>query len=399
MAGGMKIEKAQMSSRERVHATARGLPVDRVPVFIWIEAHAGARMMAEFRPSRNWSWNLLARFFWKRFRAGGTFNSREIWRIAPLYFDVHTFNCANAYALELGSDIVLASHSTPWQYTKYLYRDGHILFKDLYGVTRGMGSGIYPDMVRPAINEIKDLETYRFPDFRDERRYNIFRKYRKAFPDKSIAAEVWGTQDFTATSLFGMEKFMMFLVDYPEEMKKFMERWADHHIEAVRRSVAAGADLVMIEDDYGYDQRPLISPRMWKEFTYQHLKRLSDAVHETGALTILHSCGFQMPFLEHYVQAGIDMLHAFQPMAGNDFKAAHEKFGDQLTFITGIDIQRGEMMSAGQLKQDMVNSYRIGGRKGHHVLGTTHEIQYTMPGPNLRAIFETLDEIQQGRYD
>ena len=177
--------KAQMSSRERVHAAVKGLPIDRAPFLIWINSHAGCKMISEFKPSRHPLWNSLARFFWNRLKAGGD-NPSQLRRTLPMYFDVHTFNWANAYALELGSDMALASHSTPWQYTSYGWRDGHLLFKDLYGVTRAVGQGIYPDMVEPAIKEIRDLESYRFPDFTDERRYNIFRRYRKAYPDKSL---------------------------------------------------------------------------------------------------------------------------------------------------------------------------------------------------------------------
>jgi len=382
--------KEQMTSRERIRATVKGLPVDRVPLFIWIEAHTGCRMMAEIKPSRNWSWNFFARFFWRRFQRGGGANARELWRTAPLFFDVHSFNLANAYSYEVGSDLALFSHSTPWKYFKMYLDKGQFRFLDLYGVVRGLGTGIYPDAIGPAIKSLEDLKNYQFPDPGEEKRYNIFRKYREAYPDKSIASEVWGAQDFTATSVFGMERFMTFLVDYPEEMKKFMARWADFHIEVIRRSVSAGADIVMIEDDYGYDNWPLMSPRMWKEFTYPELKRLIDAAHEAGALAMLHSCGYQMPFLEHYVAAGLDILHPFQPKAGNDFKAAYEKYGSRLTFATGIDIQLGEMMSPEQLKQDILKNYDIAGRKGRHILSTTHEIQYTMPEQNLAAIFDTL---------
>jgi len=49
-----------MTSRERVHAAVAGKSVDRVPVFLWIEAHTGARLMARHRPSRHWSRNLVA---------------------------------------------------------------------------------------------------------------------------------------------------------------------------------------------------------------------------------------------------------------------------------------------------------------------------------------------------
>lgn len=395
----MKSKLEQMSSRERVHATIRGLPVDRVPVFFWINAHAGCKLIAEYKHSKHLWWNLLARFLWSRFRKGGYQQAKEIWRFFPLYFDVHSYNYANVFSLELGSDILLASFASPRNYSKYTFKNGHFVIRDMFGVRRGLGSGIYPDMVEPAIKHVTDIRNYRFPDPNDDRLYTIFRKYRKTYPDVSIAAEVWGVQGFTATSLFGMEKFMTSLIDYPEEMKDFFKRCADFYINVAWRSVKAGADMVFIEDDYGYNNRPLISMKMWKEFTYPQLKRQVDAAHEAGALVALHSCGYQMPFLEHYVEIGLDMLQALQPKAGNDFKEAYGKFGDKLTFITGIDIQRGESMTPEALKKEIIDNYRIAGRKGRHILGTTHEVQYTMPDENIRVIFDTVREIQAGVYD
>lgn len=394
----MEKKKDPMTSRERVHACVKGLPVDRVPLFFWLNAHTGVRLMAEYRPSKNKARNLAARLIWKRFNAGGGMDAGEFWRMAPLFFDIHMLNWANAYSVELGSDLFMVAHATPWRYAKFFREDGHMMMKDLFGVTRSI-AGIYPDMARPAINDIDEARAYRFPDTKAPALYNAFRRARKAHPEASICAEIWGVQDFTATSLFGMERFMMYLYDYPEEMKTFLGRWADYQVEIIRNSVAAGADIVAIFDDYGYDNRQLISMEMWKEFTYPHLKRLVDVSHEAGALVLMHSCGYQMPFLPHYAEAGIDMLQSFQPKAGNDFESAHREFGDRFTFVTGIDIQQGESMNPEEFREDILAGYRIGGRKGGHILGTTHEMQYTMPMENIRAIFDTTAEIGAGLHD
>ncbi|MCX5867064.1 MAG: hypothetical protein NT009_06200 [Proteobacteria bacterium] len=386
-----------MTSRERVHAAARGLPVDRVPVFFWINAHAGCRLMASYRPGRSRGVTRLARFLWNRFERPGDQEIPEIWRFLPLLFDVHSFNWANEYGLALGGDMVLVSFATPWRYARYSYREGHLRVKDLYGVGRALGGGIYPDAVEPVIKDVNDLRNYRPPDIRDDRLYRVFRKYRKRHPEASIAAEVWGVQDFTATSMLGMERFMLFLYDHPEEMKGFLERWTDFNVTVAQKSVEAGADIVYIEDDYGSNDRPLISMKMWREFTYPGLKRLVEAAHEAGALACLHSCGFQAPFLEHYAELGIDMLQSFQPGAGNDFAPAFEKYGNRFAFVTGIDTQRGESLPPAELRREIRENYRRAAGKGRFILGTTHEIQYTMPRENIQAIFDTVHEIQEGR--
>lgn len=391
------MNKPKMTSLERIHAAAKGLPVDRAPVFIWLNAHTGAKLMADSIPSKNRSWNFIAKFLWNRFRAK-EFYAKELWRLSPLIFDIHMFNWANLYSVELGSDMFMAAHGTPWRYAKFSLKNGSIRIRDIFGVTRCMG-GIYPDMMEPPIKTVKDLVHYQFPDVDNPKLFEPFRKFRGQFPDVSIAPEIWGPQDFTATSMMGMERFMVFLYDYPEEMKSFLKKWTDGQIAIIRKSVEAGADLVAIYDDYGYDNSPIMSPVMWKEFIFPELHRLVDAAHEAGALVMLHSCGYQMPFLDSYVEAGIDILQSFQPMAGNNFEKAYTQYGDRLCFMTGIDIQRGEFLTREEYKMEIIQNYRIGRSKNRFVLGTTHEIQYTMPDANLATIFETIKEIQDGRYD
>ena len=129
---------------------------------------------------------------------------------------------------------------------------------------------------------------------------------------------------------------------------------------------------------------------MWREFTYPHLRRMVEVAHAAGLPFVLHSCGYQIPFLEDYVEAGVDALQSFQPKAGNDFAGAYERFGDRLTFATGIDVQQGERMTPEELRTDILRSVEIGRTKRRHVLAMTHMMQYTMPAPNVHAIFDTI---------
>jgi uroporphyrinogen-III decarboxylase len=392
----------EMTPRERIRATVKGQPVDHVPYFIWLNPHAACKIMAEYRPSRNRWINTLGRFAWNRFVRNGEFDAPRIWRAMPLLLDYHSFNYADEYALELGSDVLLAVAATPWHFAKInlpsLFFGERFMMQDMFGTEIALG-GIYPDLFQPAIKDIEALKTYRLPDPGKTSCYDIFRRYRRRFPGHSIATEVFGPEDFPANFLLGFQKYMLYLTQYPEEMKAFLSKWTDYQVAVLVNSVRAGADIALIGDDYGYDHAIFLSPRMWKTFIYPGLKRLIDAAHEEGALTMLHSCGYQMKHLQFYVEAGLDMLQAFQPKAGNDFAKAYAEFGGRLTFVTGIDIQQGERMTPDQLQADILRSYQIGGRNGRHVLATSHELQYTMPLANMRAIFETLDGIRQGVHD
>jgi uroporphyrinogen-III decarboxylase len=49
------------------------------------------------------------------------------------------------------------------------------------------------------------------------------------------------------------------------------------------------------------------------------------------------------------------------------------------------------------MKEDIIKNFQIGKTKNHFILGTTHELQFTMPDENMKAIFETVGEIQRGK--
>lgn len=388
--------KPCMTSRERVLAAGRGLPVDRIPVFYWINPHACCRLMAEYQPYRGWFWNTTGRFLWRRFQKGGELNAPYLWRLAPLMFDGMALATMAEYAYHLGSDMAVFYHSAPFRFARLALEKGRIVMRDLYGARRSIGSGIYLDNVDPPAKALADLKTLPLPDMRDDARYDCIRQMRRKYPDKCLAASVFGAFDIPKEACTGMEPFLAWLVEYPDEMQAFLTRWVDNEVEVVRRAVKAGADIMFIGDDYGYNHQTFLSPRMWKRMVYPHLKRLIDEIHTAGALAMLHSCGYQMSLLESYVEAGLDMLQAFQPLAGNDLAAAYPQYGDRLAFVTGIDTQRGEAMGPKEFQEDIIKAYRIGCTKPRFVLGTSHMLQYTMPEANVRAMFATVAGLQTG---
>ncbi len=385
----------KMTSRERVLAALQGASVDQVPVMHWLNPHTACNMISDYQPSSDWKANLQARFLWHRFTAGGGMAAPDLWRGLPIAMTVF----ANSrYTLDLGSDIAFQTATSLFKAQKVYWENGRMKILDPFGSTRVIG-GIYNVVVEPAIQNADDLSRYQFLDLSDPREFKAMRKFRKQNPDACIVAEVYGVQDLFSTQIWEMSRFMMALYKHPDEIKAFQVRFADWTIDTIRRSVEAGADAIFLYDDYGYTGRTLISMEMWRSFTLPHLERIIDAAHLANVPIILHSCGYQMPFLDDYVAIGLDGLQAFQPKAGNDFAAAYEKYGDKLTFITGIDTQLGELMTPAELRQSILDNYRIGRRKDHFILGMTHMLQYTMPPENLRIIFETVAEIQAGVYD
>jgi uroporphyrinogen-III decarboxylase len=385
-----------MTSRERGLAALRGLPVDRVPVFYWLNPHATCRMIAEYQPARSGVANWFGRHLWRRFKRQGGLDAGEWTRALPLVMEEYG---NGRYALELGADVSIQSPelSSPTAFiTSVRKRGGRLTFKGPFDVTLGMG-GVYAFPLEPAVADARDLRHIEFPPITDAQFAGV-RRFRDTHPDVCVACEVFAFQQVLCDYIMGMERFMLALYDYPDEIAAFLSRLADWVVDIIRHAARTGADVLCFADDYGTTGQPLISMAMWKTFTYPHLKRFIAVAHEEGVPFMLHSCGYQMPFLEYYVEAELDLLQSFQPKAGNDLAAAYDQYGDRLAFATGIDIQRGETMTPEELRQEILDNYAIGRTKGRFILGTTHMLQYSMPMENLQAIFRTVQEIQAGLH-
>ena len=389
-------EKA-MTSRERVLAVASGSPTDRMPVMYWLNAHMTCRLLAQYQPGGSRIATFLARHLWQRFLRDGEFRAGEWTRAAPLLFEEYG---NGPYALELGSDVCILSPEllSPSSFISSLRKKaGRLSVRGPFG-GRLMLGGIYMDPVDPALRSLDKLDDFALPSLAESQFVGI-RKFRQAHPAACLVVEVTALQQAVCDYILGTTQFMLALYDAPDRVTALLGRVAGWVEEIIRYAVPAGADLVFLQDDYGTTGRPLISPKMWQDFTYPHLKRLVGVTHEAGAPFMLHSCGYQMPFLDHYVEAGVDILQSFQPKAGNDFEAAYERYGDRITFATGIDTQQGERMSPQELRQDILQNHRTGRRKGRHLLSMTHMMQYTMPMDNVRALFDVVHEIQAGEHD
>jgi len=384
-----------MTSRERVRATVLGQPVDRVPVMTYLNPHAGCRMMSEIRPASDAAHSAMCAKLWEDYSQQQGTLPEDVRAFLPI-MQLKYVN--SEYALDLGADLAALGLPIPDMGHQISGEGEPLRVRDLFGTVRGM-VGSYLEVLEPAVKSIQDLVDLPLPDNSSDEPFAAIRKFRAEHPDACLYGESFGVQDLPSTNLWEMSEFMLALYDYPDEVKQFQARFNENMIELSRKQVEAGADVIFIYDDYGASNAPLTSVKMWLEFTYPHLKKHIEAIHDAGAIAMLHSCGHQLPFLEYYIEAELDILQSFQPKAGNDFEKAYETFGDRLTFCTGIDVQQGERMTPKELREDILSAYRIGGRNGHHILGFTHMLQHTMPSENIRTILDTVGEIQAGLHD
>ena len=250
-------KRDRMTSRERVRATVRGLPVDRIPVMTWLNPHAACRMMAEFQPATDETRNATCRSIWEDFskKRGGL--PEDVRAFMPI---LYTGFANREYALDIGSDLAALGIAIE-DIGEKISGDGEALrIRDTFGSVRGM-AGVYLEVLEPAVKSIEDLVELPLPDVSADRPYQEIRKFRAEHPEACLYGESFGAQDLPSTQIWEMSQFMLALYDYPDEVKRFQGRFNERMIAMSRKMVEAGADVILIYDDYGTTVLP---SRRWR---------------------------------------------------------------------------------------------------------------------------------------
>lgn len=166
--------------------------------------------------------------------------------------------------------------------------------------------------------------------------------------------------------------------------------------ERVLEEVGDYLDVMMLGDDFGGQNRLLMSPKTWRELIKPRLKELFDFLHsKSKGKVFLHSCGSIREVIPDLIEIGVDILNPVQlSAAGMDSAGLKREFGKDLTFWGGgIDTQlvlpRGTPEEVRSEVRRRLKDLMPG---GGFVFNPVHNIQGDVPAQNLMAMWETLRE-------
>jgi uroporphyrinogen decarboxylase len=117
-------------------------------------------------------------------------------------------------------------------------------------------------------------------------------------------------------------------------------------------------DGIWLSEDLGYKNGLFCSVDMLNELFVPYYQQIVDFFHSYNIPVILHSCGNIEKALPLIVKIGFDALHPMERKAGCDPLKFAEKYGDQLTFIGGLDARILENGDKGEIKKEVTNLIR-----------------------------------------
>ena len=197
-----------------------------------------------------------------------------------------------------------------------------------------------------------------------------------------------GTGDFSA--------WMISLATEPEYVDALLDKLTVIWLENLKRFTAAVGDRVQILqicDDFGTQNSPFISVKMFRERIMPFYQRGIRWIHDnTNMKVLLHSDGALRPLLPSLIEMGVDILNPVQTsargMQGAELKA---EFGSQLVFWgASLDCQRTlPFGTPEEVTQEVTQHLQTFAPGSGYVFASVHNIQALVPVDNIIAMFDT----------
>ena len=213
--------------------------------------------------------------------------------------------------------------------------------RDEFGATwrrsaRDYAVGDWGELVDHPLKE-PSLDGYHFPDPLAIFRWDDLPALRQRYPDHFIVAGGFGLYE-AGWALCGFQNYLSYVGGEPAFVEALTERLADYSCAVTAQAAGQGADGIRFGDDWGFQDRLMIRPEVWRRLFKRHYRRIYDAAHRAGLIVMIHSCGNITGILPDLIDVGVQVVHPLQPEA-MDVARCQREYGRHLTFWGGLGSQ------------------------------------------------------------
>ena len=270
-------------------------------------------------------------------------------------------------------------------------------YVDEWGVLYGPSSEVQDHPIEGPIRSPEDLAGYVAPDPDAPHRIGVLPELARRFKKRRAIVFTQRAAFMHSVSLRGFDQLLMDFLLEPEFAHELLDKVLETNIRLARNAVRAGADVIVLADDYAGNKTTFFSPAVFRDFIRPRLEKIVEAIHEEGAKVIKHSDGNLWGILDSIVETGIDAINPIEPVAGMDIAEVKAKYGDRVAVVGNIDC--AHVLSEGDVEEvrDAVREcIRGAALNGGHILSSSNSIHSAVKPENYRAMIEAAREF--GRY-
>ena len=183
----------------------------------------------------------------------------------------------------------------------------------------------------------EDFDRLRIPDIHDPSIWIKMDNARRIAGDKFLLAD--GISLYERVHFIrGLENTWMDIFEERDNLCRLIDILVEMNLVAIERFSRAGIDALYITDDWGLQNRLMISPQSWRDIWKPAYKRVFEAAHAAGLYTFLHSCGYIIEIMDDLIEIGLDVIQMDQ-QENMGLELLGDRFRGRITFFCPVDIQ------------------------------------------------------------
>jgi len=233
------------------------------------------------------------------------------------------------------------SPSDAWQPKKW--NEGNFEYYDdewgnIWYRVKGKSSG--GEIYRPVLDNWEKLKEFKMPGLSDSRRFIEAKERFKNDSEHFHLGSLPGFPFAVCRYLRKMENYLQDLILERDHIEELHDRVTVLLEEIIKRWAETGADGVFFCEDWGTQERLLISPAMWREIYKPLFRRLCSTAHNSGLAVIMHSCGYNWTILDDLAETGVNCFQFDQPRLYGLERLARKLQDLKVCLFAPVDIQR-----------------------------------------------------------
>ena len=231
-----------------------------------------------------------------------------------------------------------------------------------------------------------------------EERLQYVREYVAAAKGTGIGVIFGGCCIFQTLYEFviGLSDCMLMIMEDRDFFEELMSRSADYFAELLKRAIAEGIDVFEGGDDFAFKNGLFVRPQIFKEIWRPYWERILAPAHEAGIPVIFHSDGRIDAAMDMLIEMGVDCITPMDP-SGVDYRDYKKRYGSSVGLLGNIDIGwplvNGTPEDVDRDVKEHMDVLKPGGR---WVAATSHSVVNYIPHENLIAMISAFH--RYGRY-
>jgi uroporphyrinogen decarboxylase len=267
-------------------------------------------------------------------------------------------------------------------------------------------ASFYFDSITPAplryAETAADLDSYDPDTLSDEYLLRLQKEARRLYEetDYAILGSFGGAFLEGGQGLRGWDQFMLDIAGDPSFTEAILDRMLDHYLRNVELYLDAVGDyihIIQMGGDMGTQSGPQIRPKTYYQLFQPREKALWGRIHQLkpDVAVFLHCCGGIYDLIPGIIDAGCDILNPVQISAkGMDPVRLKREFGSSLCFWGGgCDTQTvlpfGSPEEVYQHTREMIEIFSQG---SGFVFSQVHNIQANVAVENILAMFQAVQD-------